>query len=88
MENEILFTEKLKFTQWWLWLLLLGLNGLLIFGAFKKVIGKQQFGSKPMSDKGLIIATRLFVALTLLMISFKLKTKIKRDGIYVFSLSI
>jgi len=36
-----------------------------------------------MSDKGLIIVTRLFVSLTLLVISFKLETKIKRDGIYV-----
>ena len=49
MDKEVLFTERQRFKQWWLWLILLGVNGLFLFGVFKQVIGGQQFGDKPMS---------------------------------------
>lgn len=83
MTNEILFTERQKFKQWWLWLLLLGINGLLLFGVFKQVIGGQQFGDKPMSNAGLLATTGLMILLTLLFVNFRLDTNIKKDGIYV-----
>ena len=83
MDNEVLFTERQRFKQWWLWLILLGINGLFLFGVFKQVIGEQQFGDKPMSNAGLLITTGLTIALTLLFINFRLDTTIKRDGIYV-----
>jgi len=83
MANEILFTERQKFKQWWLWLILLGINGLFLFGVFKQVIGGQQFGDKPMSNAGLLIATGLTIALTLLFVNFRLDTTVKMDGIYV-----
>ena len=83
MKEENLFTERQRFKQWWLWLILLGFNGLFLFGVFRQVIGEQQFGDKPMSNIGLLIATGLTIALTLLFINFRLDTTIKRDGIYV-----
>lgn len=83
MDNEILFTEQQKFKQWWLWLILLGINGLFIFGIFKQVIGGQQFGDKPMSNSGLLVTAGLFILLTLLFVNFRLDTNIKKDGIYV-----
>lgn len=83
MENEILFSERQRFKQWWLWLILLGINGLFLFGVFKQVIGGQQFGDKPMSDAGLLIATGLTIALTILFVNFRLDTTIKKEGIYV-----
>lgn len=83
MENEILFSERQRFKQWWLWLILLGINGLFLFGVFKQVIDRQQFGDKPMSDAGLLIATGLTIALTILFVNFRLETTIKKDGIYV-----
>ena len=83
MDNEILFSERQRFKQWWLWLILLGINGLFLFGVFKQVISGQQFGSKPMSNTGLLIATGLTILLTLLFINFRLDTLIKKDGIYV-----
>ena len=83
MANEILFTERQKFKQWWLWVILLGINGLFLFGVFKQVIGGQQFGDKPMSNAGLLIATGLTIALTLLFVNFRLDTTVKMDGIYV-----
>lgn len=83
MEDEVLFKEKQRFKQWWLWLILLGFNGLFLFGVFKQVIGGQQFGDKPMSNTGLLIATGLTILLTLLFVNFRLDTVIKKDGIYV-----
>lgn len=83
MNEEILFKERQRFTQWWLWLILLGVNGLFLFGVFKQVINGQQFGNNPMSNAALLIATGLTIVLTLLFINFRLDTKIKKDGIYV-----
>lgn len=83
MKEEILFTERQRFKQWWLWVILLGINGLFLFGLFRQVIGGQQFGDKPMSNIGLLIGTGLTFALTLLFINFRLETTIKEDGIYV-----
>lgn len=83
MSNEILFSETQKFKQWWLWLILLGINLLFIFGLFKQVIGKQQFGDHPITDTGLLLVTGFSFALTILFLTFKLQTQIKSDGIYV-----
>lgn len=67
----------------WLWLILLGIDGLFLFGVFKQVIGGQQFGDKPISNNGLLLTTGLTVLLTILFISFRLETQVKKDGIYV-----
>jgi hypothetical protein len=83
MVNEVLFTERQRFKQWWLWLILLGINGLFLFGVFKQVIGGQQFGDNSMSNAGLLITTGLTIALTILLVNFRLDTTIKKDGIYV-----
>ena len=83
MANEVLFTESQKFKQWWLWLILLGINGLFLFGLFKQVIGGQQFGDKPMSNVGLIVTTVPTIVLTILFVNFRLDTTITKDGIYV-----
>jgi hypothetical protein len=83
MNNEILFTERQKFTQWWLWLILLGINSLFLFGLFKQVVSGQQFGDKPMSNSGLLIATSITIILTIFFVNFRLDTIIRQDGIYV-----
>lgn len=83
MNKEILFRETQKFRQWWLWLILMGINGLFLFGVFMQVIGGQKFGDKPMSDSQLITATFFTIILTLLFTSIRLETIIKNDGIYV-----
>lgn len=83
MNNEILFCEKQHFRQWWLWLILLGVNGFFFFGILKQVVGGQPFGDKPMSNTGLLISTSLSILLTMMFISFRLETNIRKDGIYV-----
>lgn len=83
MDNKIYFSEKQRFKQIWLWIILLGTNLLFIFGLIKQVFFGQQFGDKPESDTELIIATTLTLFLSLFFFNMKLETKIKTDGIYV-----
>jgi hypothetical protein len=83
MDNEVLFTERQRFTQWWLWLILLGVNALFLLGVWTQVIEVKQFGDKPMSDNELLLTTGLIISLTLLFIIIKLETQVKKDGIYV-----
>ena len=83
MNKEILFSEKQKFKQWWIWLILLGLNGICLFGVFTQIIGGQQFVDQPMSNTGLLIITALTLLLTLFFFNLHLDTIIKRDEIYV-----
>lgn len=82
MHNEILFTERQKFNQWWLWVILSGVNGLSIFSVRKQIIDEQQFGAKPIST-GLLILTVTTLLFTVLFISCRLDTTIKKDGVYV-----
>lgn len=83
MNNQVLFTEKQRFKQWWLWILLFGINGLFLFGAVKQVFMGQPFGDKPASSVVLLIVTGFTLLLSALFFSCRLHTVIKRDGIYV-----
>lgn len=82
MDNEILFTERQKFTQWWLWLILLGVSGLSIFSVCKRIVDERHFGEKP-SDIGLLILTGMTLLFTVLFVNCRLELTIKKDGIYV-----
>lgn len=81
--NEILFTERQKFRQWWLWLILLGINSFFLFGVFKQVVYGQQFGNEPMSNTGLIVVSGIVILISLLLLNCRLDTIIKKEGIYV-----
>lgn len=83
MDKRIFFTERQRFKQWWLWLILLGLNGLFLFGVFRQVILAKQFGDNPMSNAGLLTASGISIILTLLFVILRLDTVIKEDGVYV-----
>lgn len=82
-ESDILFHEKQQFRQWWIWLILVGLNALFVASAIKQIGWGQQFGDKPMNNAELIGATVTIVLLTIFIISMRLETQIKPDGIYV-----
>jgi len=77
------YTEAQKFNQWWLWILLLAVLGLPVYGMFQQLILGEPFGSKPMSDLGLVL---LFIG-TLLIIGLfwylELRTEIDEAGIRV-----
>lgn len=83
MTNDILFSERQKFRQWWLWLILAGINAIFLFGAFKQIVHGEQFGDKPMSNAALLLTIGLLLLVALFFLSLRLDTIIKHDGIYV-----
>ena len=83
MQDEVLFSEKQRFRQFWLWIILLCMNVYLIDRTVRELLMAEQFGGIPMSDSGLIISTALSLLVTLLIALTRLDTIIKPDGIYV-----
>ena len=83
MKKLILFSEKQKFKQWWLWVILLIVNGVILIGIFKQLITDQPFGDKLMSNLGLLLTAIPMLLITLLILNIRLNTLIKEDGIYV-----
>jgi hypothetical protein len=83
MSEPIFFSEKQRFTQWWLWAILFGLNGLMFVGIIQQIGFGKPFGTKPASDAGLLIAAAFCLGMLLLFFSFKLETVIEKNGVYV-----
>ena len=78
---KIEFKEEQKFTQWWLWLILIPIGILSIFGIYKQLILEEKFGDKPISDFGFIMFAVFIFALIGLFLIMKLKTTIDKNGI-------
>lgn len=76
-----IFKEEQRFTQWWVWFILIGIISVFLMGNYSQFILKTPFGNNPMSNSGLLIVT---VVLTLLVVLFRfltLKTIIDNNGI-------
>jgi hypothetical protein len=83
MNTEILFSETQRFKQWWLWILLMGINALMLYAVFVQVVNGNTFGDKPASNTQLLIGAGLSLLITFFVLSFHLDTQIKNEGIYV-----
>jgi len=78
---KIEFQEEQKFAQWWLWLILIGVGMIPVFGIYKQLIIGEKFGDKPMSDNGLIVFTLFTFGILALFWFMRLKTKIDENEI-------
>jgi len=78
---KIEFKEEQKFTQWWLWLILIPIGVLPVLGVYKQFILHQEFGDYPMSNLGLILFSLFVLSLVVLFLIMKLKTSIDSKGI-------
>ncbi|MDR0437786.1 MAG: DUF6141 family protein [Bacteroidales bacterium] len=83
MKTYKTFTETQRFGQWWIWLILLGLNGLFIYGIIQQIILGHPFGDKPMNDTGLFLVFGVLLLITFLFVCVRLQTYIDEDGVYV-----
>jgi len=81
--NDILFSEKQKFKQWWIWFILVGINGVLLYTTYRQIILGIPIGENPMSNMGLILTTIFSLLISVLFVNFRLETQIKKEGIYV-----
>lgn len=79
--TKILFKEKQKFTQWWLWLLLLGIGFLPIYAIYNQIFLGNKFGDNPMSNLGLILFSLFIFFFIFFFYSLKLKTIISTNEI-------
>ncbi|WP_297798579.1 hypothetical protein [uncultured Eudoraea sp.] len=80
---KVFFKEEQKFTQWWLWLILIGVGLLPIYGMYKQLILGEQFGDNPMSDPGLIIFAVFVFGIIALFWFMQLKTRIDEREIRI-----
>jgi len=80
--SDILFSEKQRFRQWWIWLICLIIDGIFIFGIVWQVLLGKQFGNHPAGNIELIIISILVLLITSTIFLGNLKTMIKKDGIY------
>lgn len=83
MGNDILFFEKQKFTQWWVWLILLLPTTIFILSILSEFISGFEFGYKPIDISELLVSILLFGCIYIFFYLLRLETVIKPDGIYV-----
>jgi len=82
MNDKILFSETQRFRQWWLWAILLSVDGLFLYGVYIQVLRGGRFGTNPGSDASLLITTGLILLISVLILNFRLNSQIREDGIY------
>lgn len=83
MSKEILFSETQRFKQLWIWMILLGINSISMYGIYQQIILGIPYGNKPMSNAGLIITSSFTILLTIFFLLLRLDTRITADGISV-----
>jgi hypothetical protein len=83
MDADLLFYEKQRFHQWWLYLILIGMNGFFIYLFVQQVIFDKAFGAQRISNLSLSISALVSILITIFLANFKLEIKIKADGIYI-----
>ncbi len=89
IERKILFREVQRFSQIWVWILVLGVTALAWYGAVQQLILKIPFGNNPASDSLMLVIWLIFgIGFPLFFLSNKMITEVSEDGIYVRFLPI
>ncbi|MBL85284.1 MAG: hypothetical protein CMO82_01345 [Winogradskyella sp.] len=78
---KIEFKERQKFTQWWIWLILIGLSIIPVYGIYKQLIMGIPVGTKPVSDLTMTILSIFIFGLIYFNWYMTLITEINKDGI-------
>jgi hypothetical protein len=76
MKEEVLFSERQRFTQWWVWLLITGVSALAVFQLVYQLRGTGE-------TAGLFIGCGVVLLVNALLLFIRLDTVIKQDGFYV-----
>ena len=78
------FREEQRFQQVWVWFIVLGLAALIWYSAIRQIILRRPYGTRPAPDTLLIIFWLLFgIGLPALILSARLITEVRNDGIYI-----
>jgi len=79
MRTDILFSEKQRFNQWWIWVIILVACIMPVWQFYRAIIENQVVLSDPTEYIGLMI----MVLIIILFLSNRLDSEIRQDGIYV-----
>jgi len=82
MASKLLFSEKQRFTQWWLWLILLGSFAMPFYGIFEQFQTPDPF-SDPGKNTGIILMFVIMLPVIALFLLLNLETRISEAGISV-----
>ena len=80
--KKVFFSESQRFRQWWIWLIIIGLNAFLVLSLVLQLFFEIQVGNNPASNTELIIIGVLSLLLVLLFVSMRLHTEVREDGVY------
>ncbi len=83
MPNNILFSERQRFSQWWLWLILAVVNLIFVTGLVRQIGYDIPFGDKPVSNGALILTESFLLLISLLILTFRLDTQVTAEGVDV-----
>ena len=78
---SIQFKEVQRFSNL-IWLLLVPIGILILYGAVKQLGFGEPFGDNPMSDVGLILTAFLVLSIALLFLLLRLETTINEEHIH------
>ncbi len=81
-DKKPIFEEKQYFRQIWLWIIVLTVNGVFLYGVFRQMALKEDFGTEPMPDMALILLTLFNLALAAFLLFVRLETKVDEEGVY------
>ena len=81
--TKLIYEEKQRFTQWWMWLFILHPLGIGIYGCYEQFYRQSPFGDKPMSNLGLMIFTLFGVAFVYFFWMNRLTTQVSNEGIQI-----
>src|SRR5437868_240300 len=83
MKNDILFSERQKVTQWWIWLFVILANLFFLYGwyFFNNTLHKPPFHFS-WSNLFSLVFNSLIISY---LVFFRVETQVKGDGIYVRS---
>ena len=90
--NELFYSEKQRFRQWWLWRLILILSPIgpvvFLWAIFQQVIIGSPIGNNPTGDCVLIILGLIFVigfgiGIPLLMYTTGIDTEVRESGVFI-----
>lgn len=76
MHTKALFTERQRFNQWWVWLILISINA-----GFLTIIATQLLNDN--LNYGILFGGGINFLMTAAFFLFRLDTEIRQDGVYV-----
>lgn len=81
--NPPFFYEKQYFRQAWILIIILLINAIWVLDFGYRIFYDIPLGDKPMPITGLIVFAVICVGLSTLLITAKLETEIRKEGIYI-----